>query len=488
MRTATKGIDYTDRDYEAFRALMINKLQEKMPEYTDTSETDAGIVILECLANGLDILSMYNDIVANDMLLPTTQDRRIATILAKQLGYTPRNQTASIVPQIFVLNSARDVDTVIPKGTVVHTKESLDSVAVYFETMEDLVIPAGNLGNEKDLSDNYIYQVPCAQGTTITEDLLGSSNGEPFQSFVLSYKNAIPESVEIRVNNGSNYETWNHVDDFMDSTSSSKDFIVVTDDFNNCYVEFGSGSRGKIPEVIDSGILATYRIGGGVVGNVQPNTITEYSGGLAFIDSTFNLAVTKLGRERDTIAEIKENAPAAFRTQDRCITERDYSDLLRINFYDFLSLEAVADSVVKLKINIYYQMRSGYTFTQDLSDAIDAFLAARIIPGTSYSISAYTPQPVNIEANLIVDDTYNRAEIRAYVEDYITNTFFGVGEFKFGTKFRRSELEHEIRDTFSGVESFRVVTADSEDIVAPTNKYNILTLGTLTLNVTGGIV
>ena len=48
-RLPTKNIDYTSRDYEAFRDLLITKLQEKMPEYTDTSETDAGIVIIEAL-------------------------------------------------------------------------------------------------------------------------------------------------------------------------------------------------------------------------------------------------------------------------------------------------------------------------------------------------------------------------------------------------------------------------------------------------------
>ena len=57
-RVPTQGIDYTSRDYEAFRELLIVKLQEKMPEYTDTSETDAGIIIIEALANGLDIMSL----------------------------------------------------------------------------------------------------------------------------------------------------------------------------------------------------------------------------------------------------------------------------------------------------------------------------------------------------------------------------------------------------------------------------------------------
>lgn len=66
-RNQTPNIDYTNRDYESFRQMMINKLKELMPEYTDTSETDAGIVIIEALANGLDILSLYQDNLANDL-------------------------------------------------------------------------------------------------------------------------------------------------------------------------------------------------------------------------------------------------------------------------------------------------------------------------------------------------------------------------------------------------------------------------------------
>ena len=36
-RTANDNIDYTSKDYRAFKEMMIDKLKEKMPEYTDTS-------------------------------------------------------------------------------------------------------------------------------------------------------------------------------------------------------------------------------------------------------------------------------------------------------------------------------------------------------------------------------------------------------------------------------------------------------------------
>ena len=66
-RTATNGIDYTSKDYESYRADMLKSLQEKMPEYTDLRESDAGVVIIELLAQGLDVLSLYQDILANEV-------------------------------------------------------------------------------------------------------------------------------------------------------------------------------------------------------------------------------------------------------------------------------------------------------------------------------------------------------------------------------------------------------------------------------------
>ena len=146
-RRATVGIDYTSKDYEAFREMMIENLSSRFPEY-DTSQSDAGIVLLEGTAKACDILSMYNDIVANDSILETTQDRSIAVIISKMLGHTPSNATASKLKQIFVLSQALEDDKVVPRGTVVHTKLTEDEPSVFFETLNDLVIP-GNLGMKR---------------------------------------------------------------------------------------------------------------------------------------------------------------------------------------------------------------------------------------------------------------------------------------------------------------------------------------------------
>lgn len=487
-RKPTKGIDYTSRDYEAYRTLLIQELQKRMPEYTDTSQTDAGIVILECLANGLDICSLYSDVIANDCFLPTTQDRRLAVLLARQLGYVAKNQTASEIEQVFVLGNVMDRDIVVPKGSIVHTAESTYMVTVYFETMDDLIIPEGKLGNEQDDEDNYLYSVMVQQGTSVNEDLLGTSNGQAYQSFKLNYQEVLVDSIQLMVNEGDGFELWTQVGTFIDSEEDSKHYTVTVDEFDNCYIEFGSGARGKIPAIYDNGIVASYRIGGGTIGNVKPNTITEIDESIAYVEETFNPYQPEvLGHEKESIDEIRENAPAAFRTQDRAITAQDYADLLRINFYDVLSAVGIADTEEKLNMKLYYLMREGYTMTDTLKQSIQDFFTDRIIPGTTMDLLPNEDYTINITANLIIDDDYDRATIQDYVEDYVKNTFFAYGNLVFKDSFAKTDLEHEVKDTFAGVESFRI-TAPADDIIKAPKDSQIIKLGTLTLNVTGGKV
>lgn len=485
-RVPTQGIDYTSRDYEAYRTLLIQELQKRMPEYTDLSQTDAGIVILECLANGLDICSLYSDIIANDCFLPTTQDRRIAVLLARQLGYVAKNQTASEIEQVFVLSGKLDKDLIIPKETVIHTEESSDMVTIYFETMEDLTIPKGMLGNEKDEEDNYIYTVIAKQGTSVKEDLLGTSNGQPYQSFKLSYQEVLTDSIDLMINEGNGFEKWTQVGTFIDSDSESKHYIVSVDEFNNCYIEFGSGTRGKIPNIYENGIICSYRIGGGVIGNVKPNTVTEIDRSIAFVSSTFNPYQPKvLGHEKESIEEIRQNAPASLRTQDRAITEQDYADLLLINFYPVLSAIGIADKEEKLNMKLYYYMREEYTMTETLKQDIFDFFEKRIIPGTTMDLLPHEDYPVNITASLVINKDYDRKTIEEDVKEFIQSTFFHYGNMIFKSSFTKTELEYMVRDTFNGIESFRIETP-ADDIVQAPEDYQILTLGTLTINTTGG--
>ena len=481
-RVPTPNIDYTSKDYEAYRELLIQKLQEKMPEYTDTSESDAGIVILEALANGLDIISLYSDIIANDVILPTTQDRSIAVILANCLGYIPYNQTASEYPQVFVLNDVRDEDTVIPKGTVVCTEESTDLATLYFETVEDLIIPSGKLGNETDSDGNYLYTVRVKHGTSVEQDVIGSSSGAPIQTFSLTYTGVLIDSINLYVDEGEGLELWTRVDSFIDCDSTSKVYTTSVDEFDVCTIEFGNGLKGKIPVAYPNNISVDYRVGGGKVGNVNANTITEMDSSIAFVDETFNLDAVVLGHDKESIDSIKENAPASYRTRDRLITKDDYSDLLRINFYDFLTLHTERDDTDKKLVHIYYMMKDGYTMTEELMESVVEFISDRSMIGTSFDLNPYVGQPVDLECVMYLDPDYDETEIVEDVKSYIETVTFQYGALVFEDTIVKSDLENEIKNMFEGILSFRINTP-VEDIISPTSPENVLTGGSVEIEV-----
>ena len=481
-RKPTANIDYTSRDYEAYRELMIQKLQEKMPEYTDTSETDAGIVILEAFANGLDILSLYADVIANDVLLPTTQDRKLAVILAKCLGYTPYNQTASEYPQVFVLNGVRDEDTLIPKGTVVKTKDSLDLATLYFETMDDLVIPSGALGNEQDEDGNYLYTVTVQNGTSVYQDVIGTSSGAPLQSFKLNYTNVLIDSIELYINEGIGQSLWERVDSFIDCDETSKVYTTSVDEFDVCTIEFGNGLKGKIPNSYPNGIISNYRVGGGEVSNVSAGIITELETSVAYVETTFNLEATVKGHDKESLDSIKENAPASYRTRDRIVTLDDYSDLLRINFYDFLQLKTLRDETDRKLAHVYYMMRSGYEMTLDLVEEVAEFISTRCMVGTTYDLNPFVEQPVDLECVMYVDSNYDSKEILANVETYLDGVTFYYGALGFEDTIVKSDLENEIKETFDGILSFRI-NVPTDDIITPTSEQNVLTKGTVSITV-----
>ena len=482
-RKPTPNIDYTSRDYEAFRALLIQKLQEKMPEYTDTTETDAGIVIIEALANGLDILSLYADIVANDVLLPTTQSRRLAVLLANCLGYYPYNQSASQYEQVFVLSATRTVDTIIPAGTVVKTKQDSTLATMYYVTLRDHIIPAGYLGDEVDENGNYLYHTTIVAGEVIRQDVIGTSSGAPMQSFMCHYTKVLVDSIEVYVNEGAGAELWTRVDTFFDSDQDSKVYIVLVDEFDRCTIQFGNGIKGKVPTVFPNGISATYRIGGGESSNVSTNTITSMETTIAHVAKTFNLDVDVQGHDKETLESIKVNAPAAFRTRDRLVTLKDYEDLIRMNFYEFLDLKAVRDVNDRRLVHIYYMMRTGYIYNSSLVSRVSSFVGERSMIGCIYDMTVYTPQTVNISATLYVDSDYGAAAIESNVRSYLSDVVFSYGNLLFEDSLVKSDVEQEIKNMFPGIISFRINTPSS-DIISPSAANNVLTLGTVNITTT----
>jgi hypothetical protein len=80
-------IDYLTKDYDGFRQGMLDRARVLLPEWKSRSEADFGVVLVELVAYAADILSYYQDRVANEAYLATATQRRSVLELLRLIGY-----------------------------------------------------------------------------------------------------------------------------------------------------------------------------------------------------------------------------------------------------------------------------------------------------------------------------------------------------------------------------------------------------------------
>lgn len=485
-RVPTKGIDYTSKDYESFRNDMIKQLGIKMPEYTDIRQSDAGIVLLELLAQGLDVVSYYQDVLANEVFLVTAEQRSSALKWCQMLGYIPKASTPSEFTQVFVLSSAQTTDTIIPAGTRVKTQASYSESEIYFETVSDLVIPAGKLGNEIS-NGKYLYTVKVVQGVSVSGELLGSSTGSKDQSFKLNYTPVILDSILVMINEGYGFEKWERVDNFIDSTSTSKVYTVTINDNDEAVITFGDGIFGKIPFVYNNGIYCSYRVGGGEQGNVGAMKICLLDSSIALVAETFNPSTADVeGHNKESLEEIKVNAPVYYRTIWGAISASDFAEVIKANFLEIDKTASYSAGENQKDINIYVLLKNGSPLTTSLKQSIlDLFDenkgGRKIIGAGNVSVFPTISTPVNITATLAVKDRYDFDTVKANITEFLKD-YFAVGNYDFNTELSISGLVSEVMNPANAIEGIRFfkITSPTTDVMTP-GEGVIYTLGTLTI-------
>ena len=125
--------------------------------------------------------------------------------------------------------------------------------------------------------------------------------------------------------------TWQPQRDLLNSGATAKEFVAEIEADGVCYVRFGDAKQGARPESGNQ-FTATYRIGNGKNGNVGVHTLvhlaTSDAAVVSVMDDTayiWNPLPAQGGLEAETMEEVRQFAPEAFRTQERAVTPADYA-------------------------------------------------------------------------------------------------------------------------------------------------------------------
>lgn len=185
--------------------------------------------------------------------------------------------------------------------------------------------------------------ITATQAITFNDEVLGSSDGTPNQTFSLANTPVVVRdraetavnadgtrvnvtSLRLEVDEGAGFLAWQQVDDFY---SSNNDDRVYTINRNTGLITFGDGEHGRIPATFAKGniVARNYRAGGGSLGNVGAKTITQIQTYVKSIDTAINLEPASGGTDEETVADAKLRASLALKSNDRAVTAEDFTYL-----------------------------------------------------------------------------------------------------------------------------------------------------------------
>ena len=126
-------------------------------------------------------------------------------------------------------------------------------------------------------------------------------------------------------------EPWTPVRDLLSSRASAHEFVVEVETDGTTFIRFGDDILGAQPRS-GTKFFAVYRIGNGDAGNIGADALAHLVSP-TITDATAVLAVRNPlpaagGIAAETIEEVRQNAPSAFRVQERAVTTSDWEEIV----------------------------------------------------------------------------------------------------------------------------------------------------------------
>jgi hypothetical protein len=427
-------VDYMARDYASMLRAMHAQIPDRLRQWTDfANEADFGNVLLELFAYLGDVLSYYQDRVAGEAFLGTARTRRSVIEHLRLIGY----QLGTAAPASSLLRVSVPADVIdvvtIRQGDAFGARGGPGAPAVRFEytrvtplTITFADVPPDARGRRTFGSAALRTGVPVEEGRLFRDQVLGVSDGSPDQRFPIAHPQVIrrPPGAEpvagdvvVRTRGSSDVQVWTVHDTLALSGHGEHDVTLVIDDADRATLVFGDGTFGAIPPP-GAIVTATYRTGGGTVGNVPVGAIDTIVDApqLSLLGAVVsNLEPGAGAAERETIEHAVRHAPATFRAQGRAVTGADYESLA-LNFKEVGKVRARAVGWNRIELTVALSGGRGRV-SDTLEAALENYFEDKRILGQVIEIVDVDYVPILVTAQIAVQSYYLQAEVVAAVED-----------------------------------------------------------------------
>ncbi len=213
------------------------------------------------------------------------------------------------------------------------------------------------------------------------------------------------------VENGDDTRPWLPRHDLLASSRFDRHFVVEVDNDGRSHLRFGDGFHGARPKP-DSTFTADYRIGNGTQGNVGAQAISRIVQAGDGIESVRNPLPAVGGQRPETMEQVRQYAPQAFRTQERAVTPADYAAVTERH-------PEVAKAAATLRwtgswytVFITADRAGGYPVDASFEKELRAFVERFRLAGQDIEIDAPLFVPLEIVFTVCVEPGVYRSQVR----------------------------------------------------------------------------
>lgn len=463
-------LDYMARDYRSFLNAMRDLIPEKVPEWTDfDNEADLGKLMIELFSHMGDIMSYYQDRIANESFLTTARERRSIIQHLKLIGYSLATAAPSSTNLTLTVPVASSGEINIKRGHAFATKSSDDAPSVRFEFngSDKLVDLASFIVDAGGLTKHYL--LPAEEGRLIKDDIIGVSDGIPNQHFALGFGPLILRSIggseevnldiSLRSELGTDIKTWNLQESLAFSREGQQDYAVEIDENDRAVVVLGDNILGAIPPA-GTILKATYRVGGGALGNVVAgaiNTIVDAPALTLLVATVTNNSPATGGSDRESIEHAVQHAPNVFRAFKRAITADDYK-ALALNFKGVGKVRAKATHWNR--VTLYVAPDGGGRVSDILTANLLAYFEDKRPLSTLIEIADVDYVKIYVQATVELESYFSRVEMRDTIEKAVAK-LLAFEEVDFGHTTYLSKF-YEAIEAIDGVAFVNITQFHSE--------------------------
>lgn len=190
----------------------------------------------------------------------------------------------------------------------------------------------------KYLRDTVIINANVALAThgETKQEALGSGDGsKSYQHFALKNKaltyvsssesSGSASTLEVRVNK----VLWHEAEDLARLGLHHRRYIARLDDKGNTTITFGDGEHGTRLPTGTENVIATYRSGSGLAGNLDAEQLTLLTKRPPGLRAVTNPLPASGGDDAESRDRVRRNAPLTVLTLDRIVSSQDYEDFAR---------------------------------------------------------------------------------------------------------------------------------------------------------------